>query len=38
MAFVYAVLVIWRLEYGKSLSGPFFSVLTRRDRADDDLE
>jgi hypothetical protein len=38
MAFVYAMLVIWKLEYGKSLSGPFFSVLTRRDRADDDLE
>lgn len=38
MAFVYATLVIWKLEYGKSLSGPFFSVLTRRDRAEDDLE
>jgi hypothetical protein len=38
MAFVYAMLVIWKLEYGKSLSGPFFSVLTRRDRTDDDLE
>jgi hypothetical protein len=38
MAFVYPMLVIWKLEYGKSLSGPFFSVLTRRDRADDDLE
>lgn len=38
MAFVYATLVIWKLEYGKSLSGPFFSVLTRRDRADSDLE
>jgi hypothetical protein len=38
MAFVYAMLVIWKLEYGKSLSGPFFSVLTRRDRTDDDLD
>ena len=38
MAFVYATLVIWKLEYGKSLSGPFFSVLTRRDRTEDDLE
>jgi len=38
MAFVYAMLVIWKLEYGKSLSGPFFSVLTRRDRANDDLD
>ena len=38
MAFVYAMLVIWKLEYGKSLSGPFFSLLTRRDRAEDDLK
>jgi hypothetical protein len=38
MAFVYATLAIWKLEYGKSLSGPFFSMLTRRTRADDELE
>jgi hypothetical protein len=38
MAFVYAMLAIWKLEYGKSLSGPFFSMLTRRTRADDELE
>ncbi|MGH8193892.1 MAG: DUF4956 domain-containing protein [Woeseiaceae bacterium] len=38
MAFVYANLVIWKLEYGKSLSGPFFSMLTRRNRVEDDLE
>ncbi len=38
MAFVYAMLVIWKLEYGKSLSGPFFSALTRRTRREDDLE
>jgi hypothetical protein len=38
MAFVYANLVIWRFEYGKSLSGPFFSMLTRRNRVEDDLE
>ena len=38
MAFVYAMLVIWKLEYGRSLSGPFFSLLTRRDRAEDDLK
>ncbi|MEX2495932.1 MAG: DUF4956 domain-containing protein [Woeseia sp.] len=38
MAFVYATLIIWKLEYGRSLSGPFFSVLTRRDRTEDDLE
>jgi hypothetical protein len=37
MAFVYANLVIWKLEYGKTLSGPFFSMLTRRDRTEDDL-
>lgn len=36
MAFVYAHLVIWKLEYGKVLSGPFFSMLTRRDRTEDD--
>lgn len=35
-AFVYATLVIWKLEYGKVLSGPFFSMLTRRDRAEED--
>lgn len=36
MAFVYATLIIWRFEYGKVLSGPFLSMLTRRDRAEDD--
>lgn len=36
-AFVYANLIIWKLEYGKVLSGPFFSMLTRRDRTEDDL-
>jgi hypothetical protein len=35
-AFVYTNLIIWKLEYGKVLSGPFFSMLTRRDRTDDD--
>jgi hypothetical protein len=38
MSFVYANLIIWNLEYGKSLSGPFFSLLTRRDRSEDDLK
>lgn len=38
MAFVYANLIIWKVEYGKSASGPFFSMLTRRDRVEDDLE
>jgi hypothetical protein len=37
MAFVYANLLIWKLEYGKILSGPFFSMLTRRDRTEDDF-
>lgn len=36
MAFVYATLIIWKLEYGKLLSGPFFSMLTRRDNTTDD--
>jgi len=36
MAFVYANLIIWKLEYGKVLSGAFFSMLTRRNRAEDD--
>lgn len=37
MAFVYATLIIWKLEYGKALSGPFFSMLTRRSRTEEDL-
>lgn len=36
MAFVYATLVIWKLEYGKTMSGSFLSMLTRRDRAEED--
>ena len=36
MAFVYATMVIWKLEYGKILTGPFLSMLTRRDRIEDD--
>lgn len=36
MAFVYAMLVIWKLQYGKNMSGIFFSMLTRRDRSEDD--
>jgi len=34
--FVYTTLIIWKLEYGKLLSGPFFSMLTRRDRTEDE--
>ncbi len=36
MAFVYAMLAIWKLQYGKVMSGPFFSMLTRRDRSEED--
>ena len=36
VAFVYLTLMLWRLEYGNRLNAPFFSFLTRRDRADDD--
>lgn len=36
VAFVYANLAIWKLEYGKTMSGPFLAMLTRRDRAEED--
>ena len=36
MMFVLATLVIWKLEYGKTLSGPFLTMLTRRDGGEDD--
>jgi Domain of unknown function (DUF4956)/Dolichyl-phosphate-mannose-protein mannosyltransferase len=36
IAFVYPMLIIWRLQYGKIMSGPFFSMLTRRDRSEED--
>jgi hypothetical protein len=34
-AFVIATLVIWKLEYGKTLAGPFLTMLTRRDAGED---
>lgn len=34
--FTMATLVIWKLEYGKTLSGPFLTMLTRRDTGEDD--
>ena len=34
--FVFATLVIWKLEYGKTLAGPFLTMLTRRDGGEDD--
>ena len=36
IAFVLATLAIWRLEYGKTLSGPFLTMLTRRDAGEDE--
>ena len=35
-AFVYSNLIIWKLEYGKLMSGGFLAMLTRRDRTEDD--
>jgi hypothetical protein len=37
-AFVLATLVIWRLEYGKTLAGPFLTMLTRRDAGEDEYD
>ena len=34
--FVMATLIIWKLEYGKTLSGPFLTMVTRRDGGEDD--
>ncbi len=36
MTFVYAMLIIWKLQYGRTMSGPFLSALTRRDRSEED--
>lgn len=36
MMFVYANLVLWKLDYGRSYSGAFFSMLSRRDRREND--
>ena len=36
LAFVVATLVIWRLEYGKTLAGPFLTMITRRDHGEDE--
>ncbi|MGB5257838.1 MAG: DUF4956 domain-containing protein [Woeseiaceae bacterium] len=36
LMFVLATLVIWKLEYGKTLSGPCLTMLTRRDGGEDD--
>jgi len=37
-AFVICTLTIWRLEYGKTLSGPFLTMLTRRGFGEDDYD
>ncbi len=37
-SFVFATLIIWKLEYGKTLSGPFLTMLTRRDAGEDGYE
>ena len=34
--FVMATLLIWKLEYGKTLAGPFLTMLTRRDHGEDE--
>ena len=36
--FVVATLSIWRLEYGKTLSGRFLTMVTRRDAGEDEYE
>ena len=36
LAFVLATLFMWKLEYGKTLSGPFLTMMTRRDGGEDD--
>ena len=36
LSFTLATLVIWKLEYGKTLAGPFLTMLTRRDAGEDE--
>lgn len=36
LSFTLATLIIWKLEYGKTLAGPFLTMLTRRDHGEDD--
>jgi hypothetical protein len=36
LTFVLATLLIWKLEYGKTLSGPFLTMMTRRDAGEDE--
>ena len=37
-AFVVSTLFIWKLEYGKTLSGPFLTMMTRRDAGEEDYD
>jgi hypothetical protein len=36
LMFVLATLAIWKLEYGKTMAGPFLTMLTRRDGGEDE--
>jgi hypothetical protein len=36
LTFVLVSLFIWKMEYGKTLSGPFLTMLTRRDGGEDE--
>ncbi len=36
IGFVYATLLLWRLDYGKNLNTPFYSFLTGRDYGNED--
>ena len=38
LTFVLATLTIWKLEYGKTLSGPFLTMMTRRDAGEEEYE
>jgi hypothetical protein len=38
ITFVLATLIIWKLEYGKTLSGGFLTMLTRRDAGEDEYD
>ena len=37
-AYVMTTLIIWKLEYGKTLSGPFLTMMTRRDAGEDEYD
>ena len=38
LTFVWATVIIWKLEYGKTLSGRFLTMMTRRDGGEDDYQ